>query len=172
MADKKGINSKAKGTSYELKIAKVLSSWWGEEFHRTPMSGGLGWKADNRVAGDIVTPVSSVYPWTTELKNREAWDFSHLLKGTGDIEKYWQQVVNDSEHSGLRPLLIFHKNFSPNYVMMYKEDFDTIFTHKGVTCPFNYFIASTTNVDPRVICILDEFICHVTPKDIIGAFNL
>lgn len=174
MEDKKRINSKAKGSEYELKMAKVLGAWWGEKFNRTPASGGLHWKADNRVAGDIVTPPNSVYPFVTELKKREAWDFSHLLKGTGEMESYWDQVIEDSIRVNLKPLLIFAKNFSPNYLMITLDDLTSILVadYEAKIKPFPYFIIHKVDKPSRIICILDDFIKNVTKQDIVKAFKL
>lgn len=170
-----GINSKAKGSDYERKIAKVLGDWYGEEFHRTPASGGLHWKEDNRVAGDIVTPPGSTYPFVTELKKRESWEFFHLLKGTGEMEKFWQQVSNDAARTGLKPLLVFSKNFSPDYTMMLLSDFTAIFDSKGWTnnvAGFNYFVVHKAGSPDRVTFILQDFLRIVSKEDIIKAYGL
>jgi hypothetical protein len=172
MTGKKRINSKAKGSEFERKVAKALSQWWGEEFHRTPMSGGLHWKEDNRVAGDIVTPPDSLYPFTTECKKREGWDLEQVLKGTGDVEKWWNQAVADGERVKLKPLLIFSKNFAPSYVMMTLNDFLDISKAKDSRLPFNYFIISVLGKEVRVVCNLDDFIKHVSKDDIISAYGL
>lgn len=167
------INSKKKGSEYELKIAKVLSKWWGEEFHRTPMSGGLHWQKDNRVAGDIVTPPDSKYPWVTELKKREAWEFSQLIRGTGEMEKYWEQVTGDCQRTGLRPLLIFSKNYEPNYLMLELSVFNIIMECKRlIDPPFNTFIVHKPGYPARVVCVLEDFIGKVTKEDVIKALEL
>jgi len=176
MTDKKRVNSKAKGSAYELKISKVLGNWWGEEFHRTPASGGLRWKEDNRVVGDIVTPPTSVWPWVTELKKRENWEFTHLLKGTGEIESYWEQVCSDAQRSGLKPMLIFSKNFCPDFLMLPIEDFTqlcvTASNRISKKLMFNYFIVAKTDKPPRVVCILDDFVKAITKQDVIKTYNL
>lgn len=172
MAKSKGINSKAKGSEYERKIAKQLSAWWGEQFQRTPMSGGLHWKNDNRVAGDIVTPPDSVYPWTTECKKREGWELEQVLKGTGDVEKWWNQSVADGQRVNLRPLLVFSKNFAPSYVMMTLDDFMLILKTKGGRVPFSYFVVCVLGKTPRVVFNLDDLVKHVDKDDVIKAFDL
>lgn len=175
---KKRINSKQKGSEYERKIAKILGAWWGEEFHRTPASGGLHWKEDNRVAGDIVTPPDSLYPWVTELKKREEWEFEHLIKGTGEIEKYWTQVSKDAERTGLRRMLIFSKNFAPNYLMLDTVDFNTIMVakfgdnYRSSEVPLAVFYVLVPDKPARVICILEDFIQHVSKEDVITAYSL
>lgn len=168
MSAKKRINSKQKGSEYERKIAKILSKWWGEPFHRTPMSGGLHWREDNRVAGDIVTPPNSVYPWCTECKKRNEWHLEQLLKSTGDVEKWWKQAVTDSERVGLRPLLIFSKNFAPDYLMMKYDEFNEIVDDPQ----FNYFVVSVSGKEPRIVCLLDDFVKFVSKDDVIRALGL
>jgi len=170
---KKRINSRNKGSEYERKIAKVLGAWWDEEFHRTPMSGGLHWAEDNRVAGDIVTPPTSMYPWVTELKKREEWEFDHLLKGTGEIEKYWQQVVRDSERTGMKPMLIFSKNHAPNYLMIDLYDYNVIMEAKAWLAPrFAHFVVVKPGYNTRVVCILEDFLKFVSKADVVRAFGL
>ena len=111
-----GKMSKAKGSTYERHIAKKLGAWWGEEFQRTPASGGLRWKQDNRVCGDIVTPPGSTFPWVVECKKRENWTMDSLLNGSAEVSKWWKQVTDDAERSGLEPMLIFTRNRQPDYV--------------------------------------------------------
>ena len=83
---KKGINGKAKGSGFELRVAKILSKWSGEEFNRVPQSGGLRWKSDNNVTGDIVPPFDMKCPVSFECKKVEIdWDFNTLLEQTIDI---------------------------------------------------------------------------------------
>ena len=36
-------NSKKKGDTFERKIAKELTAWWGHQFNRSPQSGGASW---------------------------------------------------------------------------------------------------------------------------------
>jgi hypothetical protein len=136
------------------------------------MSGGLHWKDDNRVAGDIVTPPDSLYPWTTECKKREGWDLEQVLKGTGEVEKWWQQSVNDGLRVNLKPLLIFSKNFAPNYLMLTVDDFMSVIKQKGARIAFSYFVISILGKELRVVCNLEDFLKHVTKQDVINAFRL
>lgn len=170
---KKKINSKAKGSSYELKIAKILSAWWDEEFHRTPMSGGLHWKSDNRVVGDIVTPPDSLFPFVVECKKREEFTFEQILKGTGDVEKWWKQCTGDCKRSGgLKPMLIFSKNFAPNYLMIDYTDFSKTI-EPGKVPEFNYFVIHTKDGKPdRILCVLEDFIAHAPKEHVYKTFNL
>jgi hypothetical protein len=171
-SDKKRINSKHKGSEYELKIAKVLSDWWGEPFRRTPMSGGLHWREDNRVSGDIVTPPDSVFPYNIECKKREEWSFDQLIKGTGEIESYWEQCDRDARGIRRKPLLIFSKNFNPDYIMLYIDDYTPILELKHHKMVVNYFLVGIIGKPLRIIMRLDDFIRLVSKEDIVSAYNL
>lgn len=139
MARKKGINGREKGAKFERTTAKDVSEWWDGDFHRTPGSGGLHWKKDNRVTGDI-TPgekESKTFPFSIECKKVEDWNFEQIIKGVGIVPDWWSQCVRDAESVGKIPLLIFTKNRSPVFYMMPMKDWRTI----GV--PFhNVFLAS------------------------------
>lgn len=143
---KKGINGKQKGAKFERDIAKLLSEWWGEDFNRVPMSGGLDWQKDNRVTGDIVPPPDSDFPYTVECKKREGWDFEQVIKGTGEVADWWKQCTNDAKKVDKIPLLIFSKNRSPIYFMVHVDDFNKY----GIKT--NYFI-TTVELDDRVDCV-------------------
>lgn len=163
------INSKNKGSSYELKIAKLLSEWWGEEFHRTPMSGGLHWKEDNRVAGDIVTPPNSIFPFSIECKKRESWKLDDLLKTNTEIDSYWYQCVRDARAVKLKPMVIFSKNFYGDLMMITMEDFFALTNTKLQEIPYIVYHTPERN---RVICRLSDFLETVSKEEVIEAFKL
>ncbi|AYP68623.1 hypothetical protein EalM132_00111 [Exiguobacterium phage vB_EalM-132] len=165
----KGINGKNKGNEYERKIAKSLSGWWGEQFQRTPASGGLQWKNDNRVSGDIVTSVKSKFPFTVECKKREGWSIEQLVKETGDIEKWWAQVIKDCERSSLRPLLIFSRNFAPDYVMIHEADFNLLASTTEVK--FTHFILRSKKYN-RVILMLDDLYKLANKQEVLDRFGI
>ncbi|USL89290.1 protein D14 [Bacillus phage vB_BceH_LY2] len=123
-----GRGSKQKGSSYELKVAKELAEWSGENVHRVPQSGGGGARfgSDTRMTGDIIFPVGSRNSFVYECKKREGSTLEHLFKNIGEIKKWWEQVVMDSrrlrEH-GMSPCLIFSKNRDISYVLIpYSDD--------------------------------------------------
>lgn len=134
---KKAVNGRNKGAKFERDIAKILSKWWGEEFHRTPASGGLHWQADNRVAGDIVAPVDSDFPFNVECKKQESWNMEQIIKGTGDVVSWWEQCINDAKRVDEIPLLIFSKNHSPIYYMTQAQT-----ARKLGTLEKNYFLTT------------------------------
>lgn len=118
-----GAGSKQKGSGYELKLAKALTKWSGEQVHRVPQSGagGATWGADSRMNGDIVFPVGSKNSFVYEAKKREGWGLHHLFLNIGDIKGWLMQVVMDSrrmESHGMSPCLIFSKNRDKDYVLI------------------------------------------------------
>ena len=105
--------SKAKGSAFELKIAKLLTEEFGKEFRRTPLSGALDW-----MKGDlIVIDDTAWFPWTIECKHYAEIDWSNLLTAkTSDLHNFWRQTVREAEVMKKRPLLIFRANRSKDYV--------------------------------------------------------
>jgi hypothetical protein len=114
------INSKVKGNGFELKVAKILSAWSGQDFNRVPSSGGLRWQTDNNVTGDIVPPMELNFPVNIECKKHEIdWDFSRILCGHSEILDFWKQSCRDSSRlKPKEPWLIFSKNRRDTYIMM------------------------------------------------------
>lgn len=145
---KKRKNSRAKGAGYERKICKLLQPWWDCEFHRVPASGGLRWKQDNRVTGDIVVQEDvKDFPFVIECKKREGWNFEQLIKGTGEVVSWWEQNNNDLERlsdSTKHPLVIFSKNLSPDYYMIRLDDF------KALKLPKKNYFTTTLQVGKEV----------------------
>lgn len=124
------INSKQKGNTFELKVAKMLSDWSGEKFHRTPMSGALHWANDTRVISDIVPPQSLVdkgWPFSIECKKTEtSWEISAFLDGTSPFWKQWQQCWDDAQREQMKALLVFNKNYRDIYTAMTLEVFNSL----------------------------------------------
>lgn len=115
------INSKQKGNDFELKVAKRLSEWSGEKFHRTPASGALHWENDKRVVSDIVPPQSlSGWPFSIECKKVEtSWEFNTLIEGTSQtIKEHWEQCISDATREEMIPLLVFTKNYRDTYAIL------------------------------------------------------
>lgn len=162
---KKRTNPKKKGDSFERAIAKKLGEWWGDKFQRTPASGGLHWKKDNRVYGDIVTPEGSDFPFVVECKNRESWNMDALFKGSKEVEKWWVQVTKDAKDTGLKPMLIFTRNNQPDYVALKKEDAFLIID-------FDMDVIRI-RIQGEGVCIvrLDEFIELHSKEDVMSGLN-
>lgn len=119
---KKKKNGNRKGGDFERKIAKVMTEWTGVKFERVPASGGLHWKKDNRVYGDIVCN-DPTFPFVVECKNRQSWNMDALIKGNKAVEKWWAQVNKDATDTQLTPMLIFTRNQQPDYIMLTAECF-------------------------------------------------
>jgi len=149
---KKRKNSRAKGKGFERVIAKAFSAWSGESFQLVPASGGLRWGKDNRVAGDIVPPVDSEFPFCIECKKREGWSLEQILKGTGEVVEWWNQCTRDANNIDQTPLLIFSKNRSPIYFMVRYEDFVKL-CDEGSNFNTNYFITTLDTGDGELECV-------------------
>lgn len=107
------INSKKKGNSFELVAAKFLRNWTGEDFQRTPGSGGLRWLEAARIAGDVVSPVNSEFPFVVECKSYKDFELKVNLRKDSKIYTFWAQVKADSERAGKEPILFCRRNGMP-----------------------------------------------------------
>ena len=119
-------NSRAKGQRGERQLVKAFETWWGTEFFRTPMSGGLstmGFQFKGvEISGDISTP-DPTFPFCVEGKNCEGWHLEQLLTAPKcDIYSWWTQTVDETPDH-LIPLLIFKKNHHDFLFAMKKADF-------------------------------------------------
>lgn len=113
---KLGKRSKTKGSNFERTVAKKFEEAYGEEFVRTPQSGGFAKKSvkANVFRGDIV-PANDDVELTlhVECKNTKTWSLpAWLRQAEGDCPE------------GRVPVVIFHQHGTSNdYVALSLEDF-------------------------------------------------
>lgn len=161
------INSKQKGNDFELKIAKMLSKWAQEDFHRTPGSGALHWKNDTRVVSDIVPCqhlVDSGWPLSIECKKVEyPWEFSAFMEGTAQFWKHWQQAEDDANSEHMIPLLVFSKNRRDVFTAMQL----VVYNHLGINGIDT--IHMSCNNHELVIMRLSDLLEAVTCDQILNA---
>lgn len=162
---------KYKGHSFELKVAKLLSKWWGEDgsFQRTPLSGGWSKLSKatkdiaDRVRGDLICP--SEFPFFVECKCDESFDFHLILQGYSKsvFKNWWDVLVNKSIETSYKPMLIFSKNYWKIFVALDKKDYDKL--HMRGHCKFIF----CDNKDKKiVIFLLDDFLKQVLPDVVKG----
>lgn len=106
---KRSINSKVKGNRVELQAAKVFSSWTGAEFHRVPCSGGLHWKKDNRVKGDLIAPPDFEFPFVIEVKARKTLAVKNLGKRS-IFYNFMSQAYSDAVSVEKEPIVLARCN--------------------------------------------------------------
>jgi len=110
-----GKTSRRKGFTYERKVAHILEAVWGEQFRRTPLSGG--W-AKEKITGDIV-PIDRQddnFPFSVECKNQKALSVPA-----------WLKQAKDDCPEGKMPLLIFHlPRDNDEYVCLTLADFTNL----------------------------------------------
>lgn len=109
---KRGINSRDKGTSNELRLCKCLGKWTGTEFVRIPASGGLRWKNTENICGDVIsTDKKLLFPFEIETKH-----LKHIvlegkpLPTRSAVDTRWSQCEADAERSNKIPLMFLRTN--------------------------------------------------------------
>ena len=88
------VNHRRIGAQFEREVAKLISSWWGEPFRRTPLSGG--W-ATSVSPGDIMSTKKegSDFPFSVECKRSKqfsVWTVFHQILEESPMYKWWGQI--------------------------------------------------------------------------------
>ena len=136
---KKKVNSRAKGSTFERQIAKLLNNRFNTtEFSRTPGSGAVATTHTLpdylKIYGDLITPIK--FKYCIECKkgyNKE--NLYSLYNYSSDTWKFIDQCQKDSDKCDKIPMVIFKQDRHPtlaivpsnipyqatNFIEIYKE---------------------------------------------------
>lgn len=115
---KKRKNGRTKGKIGEREVAKLCADWWaaiepGCEFRSTPSSGGWATpqlRGHFKVAGDLTT-TAKLWPFTVEVKRREAWVLHNLYAAKpSPVWGWWKQACKAAAEEGRAPILFLRHN--------------------------------------------------------------
>jgi len=107
------INQKVKGNRNEINAAKWLTRWTGAKFTRTPSSGGLRWKKNSSVCGDVVCEEEDFnFKYSVETKHlaRIPVPKNGKLRSNSIFYKIWKQAEEDAERANKKPFVIVREN--------------------------------------------------------------
>lgn len=122
----KRFGSRGKGASGEREVAKLLQAWWATVepeclFAKTPLSGGWGspkMRAGFKASGDLST-TAALFPFTVEVKRREAWAWKNFERGfKSPVWGWWSQAQVQAAEMGLEPMMWFRRNRGSWFVLM------------------------------------------------------
>ena len=128
---KKKVNSRAKGSSFERQVAKLLNDRLNTtEFSRTPGSGAFATThslPDHlKIYGDLITPQNFRYC----IECKKGYNNQNLYSLYNDSSEFWkfiEQCHKDSKKCGKLPMVIFKQDrqptllIIPHYVRVNKE---------------------------------------------------
>lgn len=138
------IDSRAKGATFERKIAKMLTEALGIEFKRSPGSGAYA--TVNKMGafkGDIIT--ESPFPYCIECKKYADFNLEDLVTGTkSGILKWFEQL--NREKGKDKGILIFQRDHGK--IMMALES-DVV--QKGLLYWNGYVIGKMDDVLPFLV---------------------
>lgn len=118
--------SRQKGNGAEREVAALIKAWWRQvepkaEFVRTPLSGGWGGptiRAGFRASGDLMTD-AKLFPFTVEVKRREAFSLERLVEGkSSPVWGWWRQAQTQAVEMKAIPMLWLRRNREPWRVML------------------------------------------------------
>jgi hypothetical protein len=144
-----GKRSRNKGASYERHIAKILTKWWGSQIDRVPQSGG--WQKE-RITGDVAA--DDKFPFSVECKKQEGWHLEDILYKDSLITKWWKQCCDDCPDSKT-PLLVFSRNYYPDFCTLKTYDFLSLCDGLSVR---------RFKIGGQTIIMFDEFLKHVNAE--------
>jgi SPX domain protein involved in polyphosphate accumulation len=126
---KKRVNSRAKGNSFERKVAKILNERFNtKDFSRTPGSGAFATThtlpKHLKIYGDLITPEK--FRFVIECKkgyNKE--NLSSLFSKKSEFWKFIKQAEKDSENSG-KPFMILLQQDRKEIMCIRKDCFHVL----------------------------------------------
>ena len=119
---RRGRTSKAKGANFERTVASKLKDAYGEDFVRTPLSGGFFRKSET-LRGDIVLADKNLDCMLhIEAKNSKTWKLPEWIK----------QSQNDCPQ-GKISCVVFHQHRTSNdFIALSLEDFFKIVPKENI----------------------------------------
>ena len=128
---KKKVNSRAKGSTFERQIAKLLNDRLNTtEFSRTPGSGAFATThslPDHlKIYGDLITPQNFRYCIECK-KGYNNQNLYSLFNKSSEFWKFIEQCQKDSDKCSKLPMIIFKQDrqptllIIPHYVRMSKD---------------------------------------------------
>lgn len=137
-----------KGNSGELEVITYLQPWWRRlepeaAFVRTPRSGGWGSTKTQgfKARGDVMVDPDTckLFPFSVEVKRREAWSPEVFLSGRkSPAWSWWAQTCKAADGDGQRPMLWFRRNREAWWVMIESAVFDRL-RLRGMSAPLVRF---------------------------------
>ena len=119
---KKKVNSRAKGSSFERQIAKLLNDRLGTtEFSRTPGSGAFATThslPDHlKIYGDLITPQNFRYCIECK-KGYNNQNLYSLFNKSSEFWKFIEQCQKDSDKCNKLPMVIFRQDRQPTLLII------------------------------------------------------
>lgn len=114
---KVGAKNKRNGNKLEAATAKQFSTWYQDEFHRSPGSGSLHWRSIN-VSADVLPPNDMDFPFIIECKssNGTNWNLENFMQSNQHFPEWQAQAVREAITVKKVPLLVFKRNYVKSFV--------------------------------------------------------
>lgn len=173
-----GKKSKPKGNANEREIAKILSDWSGEQWHRIPNSGALRWGDGTWTYGDLLPPES----WAIVVECKHYADVSvdallgekKLPPEQAMIAKWWyEQTCDDAERCRrecnlvhVEPLLVFKKDYG-RFRCAIRHDF-----YRGLGLDISKLVCSIPGHETFVLLDFVRFLEKVSPGQFPRAYKV
>lgn len=161
---------KFKGRSYENDLANMFTEWSGLKWKRVPMSGGF---QKSVVTGDIFcvaeyendSEKDKIWiPFSLEAKKRQSWDLVQFFKDSDKftVKDWWEQSSTDALLSKKYPVVIFTKNYCPDFIMLQTTVLNKLQKLvKASWKKFNYISYTMPADDNVIVLLLSDFLAWI-----------
>lgn len=142
---KKKINSKAKGSTAERELCKILNERFPEHtFKRVPASGAMFGGLNRKYAegveetittalsGDVIVP--SNFKYSLEHKAYKEISFWDLFNASSDLHSWLKQAEGDANFTNRKPMVVAKFNNKKRICFVKDKFSDYVFEHDGWYC--------------------------------------
>lgn len=175
---KKRLNSKAKGSAFERKLANEFSERWNDAFKRVPQSGAivgglnrlkmhmLREDAQEILAGDIICP--RWFPFSVEAKNYGIDSapnmYTILENDSATLNEWLDQAKSDAVFARKKYMVIFNITRRSCFIAVDYGDFVQKCIKGIEDMPEKFIMYKTTIIIDKDL-FLDEYIEKYFPKN-------
>lgn len=167
-----------KGSAFERKIAKTLSSWlvgWKEVeplIWRSSNSGGnftrnrmLNNAAQKAMASDLIS-IDERSKWFTDkfsIECKNGYKAANICQNLSDCKTnvllaFWQQASRDAELSNRQPMLVFHQLGTTDTLVGFPDELaQQLFTKYYVSHPYTVVKFKSDSLKPLIMFQFDSF---------------
>jgi len=135
LVEKKRVNSRSKGKSFEQAIARDLRAWLGDGWTVTRAQTDRQGGQVAGVAGEFQIDGPWEFPFAIECKAHESFEYSQLWTSpiVGPLPKFWAQAVRQADKVGRRPMLLLKRNLGAVLVVLRPTDAGSLLVKPRVT---------------------------------------
>ncbi|MEM5853355.1 MAG: hypothetical protein QW228_03225 [Candidatus Aenigmatarchaeota archaeon] len=160
---KRSINTKAKGDSFERKVAKIFTNWYGKTVRRTPLSGQIAIKSD------IISDED--FPFLIECKKHERFYLEEILSSGVNFRKMLLDIEDQKNSLFYKEnkiqAIIYSRSRTSIYIILPEREFKKVKTEvrERILKDLNWIMLKFKDMNFYVF-LLADFLREIKPSEI------